>query len=381
MSEVSLRAAYGAYREFRASNTLADLCKSVVKGQAKYGYHVTHIYSFVDAQDEVQLFYCRDGNHEDLLTSPHVARHTLLWKEEAADAPPRIDYLRARPNYLLCAYAQFLHEEGVDDNALAALGLPTSRYPRSADDVDDDLPLVARLNARPWWQAKGVAICLVGALIPVAGVAFALTRPDPEPRPRTNTYATGLSAVEPRLDPAKATATAPATYHVRFESTRGVFVATITRAWAPLAADRFFNLVRAGFYDDATFFRVIPGFGVQFGLSGTPRTNAAWQEARIADDPARASNTRGRLSFVSAGPSTRTTQIFINTGNNLHLDSMGLAPFGEITSGMNVVERLFGEYGEAPKQERILTEGDAYLMAEFPRLDFIKRAEVVENAP
>jgi peptidyl-prolyl cis-trans isomerase A (cyclophilin A) len=180
------------------------------------------------------------------------------------------------------------------------------------------------------------------------------------------------------FDPSQATAKAPASYQVRFETTRGSFVVAVTRAWAPLGADRFYNLVQAGFFDDAGFFRVVPGFVVQFGLSADARANAAWDTARLADDPVKQANRRGRITFATAGPNTRTTQLFVNTGDNLRLDQMGFAPFGEVVSGMSVVDAIYAGYGETPDQGRITAEGNAYLKQQFPRLDFIRKATVAK---
>jgi peptidyl-prolyl cis-trans isomerase A (cyclophilin A) len=178
------------------------------------------------------------------------------------------------------------------------------------------------------------------------------------------------------LDPARATLTAPTSYDVQLETTCGAITIRVTRAWAPRGADRFFNLVRAGFYDDTGFFRVAPGFVVQFGLSGDPDVNAAWQDARISDDPVRESNRRGRITFATAGPNTRTTQVFINTADNPNLDLMGFAPFGEVVEGLDVVGEIYAGYGERPDQALIGANGNAYLKSEFPRLDFIRQAKV-----
>jgi peptidyl-prolyl cis-trans isomerase A (cyclophilin A) len=180
------------------------------------------------------------------------------------------------------------------------------------------------------------------------------------------------------LDPSKATAKAPASYRARFTTTRGVFVVAVTRAWAPLGADRFYNLVQAGFFDGARFFRVVPRFVVQFGLGGDPRANAAWESARIADDPVKQTNARGRITFATAGPGTRTTQLFINLADNPRLDQMGFSPFGEVSGeGMQVVSAIYPGYGELPDQGRITAEGNVYLEAQFPRLDYVKKAEIV----
>ena len=183
-------------------------------------------------------------------------------------------------------------------------------------------------------------------------------------------------------DPSALTEQAPATYKVRFDTSKGVFVIEVIRAWAPNGADRFYNLVKNGFYDDVRFFRVIPGFMVQFGINGDPAIAAPWRNARIPDDPVRQSNTRGMVTYAMAGPNTRTTQIFINFGNNAALDRQGFAPFGRVISGMNVVDALNGEYGEGapqgrgPNQGRVQMEGNAYLQKEFGRLDYIKKATI-----
>jgi peptidyl-prolyl cis-trans isomerase A (cyclophilin A) len=154
----------------------------------------------------------------------------------------------------------------------------------------------------------------------------------------------------------------------------------VHRAWAPLGADRFYNLVRSGFYDGTRFFRVLPGFMAQFGIHGDTAVTAAWRERRIADDPVRRTNLRGMVTFATAGPGTRTTQIFINYGSNDRLDGMGFAPFGEVVQGMDVVDQLYGAYGEGaprgrgPDQYRLNLEGERYLARQFPKLDKINKA-------
>lgn len=177
--------------------------------------------------------------------------------------------------------------------------------------------------------------------------------------------------------------TAPETFQVRFETTAGEFVVQAHREWAPRGVDRFYNLAREGFYDGVRFFRVIDGFMAQFGIAGDPQVASAWQGARIPDDPVVASNTRGRVSFAMAGPGSRTTQLFINYGDNSRLDGMGFAPIGEVISGMEVVDSLHSGYGEGaprgrgPDQGRIQREGNAYLEREFSDLDWIRSAEIV----
>lgn len=181
------------------------------------------------------------------------------------------------------------------------------------------------------------------------------------------------------MNPAANTETAPATYKVKFATTKGDFVVTVTRSLAPLGADRFYNLVRAGYYNDAKFFRVVPGFVVQFGLAGDPKVTMAWQNARIQDDPVKGSNKKGTITFATAGPNTRTTQVFINLANNTMLDSQGFAPFGEVTEGMDVVEKLFSGYGErlTNLQGQIAMQGNVFLNQNFPNLDAIKTATIM----
>lgn len=154
-----------------------------------------------------------------------------------------------------------------------------------------------------------------------------------------------------------------------------------TRALAPLGADRFYNLVKYGFYNGAGFFRVVPGFVVQFGLSGTPAINAAWENAKIQDDPVQSSNVRGSLCFATAGPGTRTTQLFINLVDNARLDGMGFAPFAKVVEGMDVVDKIYPDYGQQPDQGRITKEGAAYLTASFSLMDKITTAVIEGQAP
>jgi peptidyl-prolyl cis-trans isomerase A (cyclophilin A) len=170
---------------------------------------------------------------------------------------------------------------------------------------------------------------------------------------------------------------APATYRARFETSIGPFVIEVTRDWAPGGADRFYNLVRHGFFDGARFFRVIPGFMAQFGISGDPAIAARWRTAVIPDDPVKQHNTRGMLTFATAGMNTRTTQMFINFGDNSRLDEQGFAPLGHVVEGMDVVDRIYSGYGESPDQNMIQMRGNAYLAGQFPKLDTIAHATIV----
>jgi len=190
-------------------------------------------------------------------------------------------------------------------------------------------------------------------------------------------------AQSPNLaNPAALKEQAPATYKAKFETSKGIFVIQVTRAWAPLGADRFYNLVKNGFFDDVRFFRVISGFMVQFGINGNPAVSAKWREAEIHDDRVTQSNKRGMITFATAGPNTRTTQVFINFGDNSMLDGQGFAPFGKVVTGMNVVDALYAGYGEGaprgagPDQGRLQMEGNAYLAKSFPRMDYVKKATI-----
>jgi peptidyl-prolyl cis-trans isomerase A (cyclophilin A) len=177
---------------------------------------------------------------------------------------------------------------------------------------------------------------------------------------------------------------APAKYQVKFVTSKGDFVIEVQREWAPNGADRFYNLAKNGWFDDARFFRVIKGFMAQFGINGDPSLNSVWKDANIQDDPVKQSNTKGMVSFATRGPNTRTTQLFINFADNNRLDGMGFAPFGKVVSGMDVVDALNGEYGEGaprgrgPDQGRIQSEGNAYLKKDFDKLDYVKTARVLE---
>ena len=179
-------------------------------------------------------------------------------------------------------------------------------------------------------------------------------------------------------NPASLKEKAPDTYKASFDTSAGTFVVEVHRAWAPLGADRFYNLVKNGFYDNTRFFRVVPNFMVQFGLNGDPAVQSVWRNANLNDDPAKESNKKGYITFATAGPNTRTTQVFINFKDNGFLDSQGFAPFGQVASGMDAVEKISSQYGESPNQGRIQAEGNTYLTKEFPKLDYIKKATIAK---
>ena len=174
--------------------------------------------------------------------------------------------------------------------------------------------------------------------------------------------------------PSALTEQAPATYKAKFDTSKGAFVIEVHRDLAPKGADRFYNLVKNGFFDDTRFFRVVPDFMVQFGINGDPAIQKNWANANIQDDPKKQSNKKGYVTFATRGPNTRTTQVFINFKDNAFLDAQGFSPFGQVVTGMDVVEKITSQYGEKPNQGMIQSEGNAYLDKDFPKLDFVKKA-------
>ena len=171
---------------------------------------------------------------------------------------------------------------------------------------------------------------------------------------------------------------APNEYVVKFRTSAGEFTLAVTRGHAPLGADRFYNLVMNGFYDEQRFFRVVPGFVVQFGIHGDPEISATWREANIKDDPVKASNRRGTIAFAKSNqPHSRTSQVFINFNDNVHLDRMGFAAFGEVTDGMATIDGINSRHEQKPDQGQIQYRGNAYLQEAFPDLDYILSARVV----
>jgi peptidyl-prolyl cis-trans isomerase A (cyclophilin A) len=176
----------------------------------------------------------------------------------------------------------------------------------------------------------------------------------------------------------------PSQWRVRFDTNKGPIVVEVYRDWAPRGADRFYELVRASFFENARFFRVVKGFVVQWGLSQDPEKNQLWSQLQILDDPVKHSNERGTITFAKRGPNTRTTQIFINLKDNKQLDADGFAPFGKVVEGMDVVDKLYSMYGDGPPrgsgpdQNKIIGMGNEYLVRNFPQLDFIQTARIVD---
>ncbi len=180
-------------------------------------------------------------------------------------------------------------------------------------------------------------------------------------------------------EPAKTDGQAPDVYKVKFETSGGDFVVEVNREWAPVGADRFHELVTKGFFNECRFFRVVPGFMVQFGINGDPAVQKEWREARIKDDRVTQSNKKGYITFATSGPNSRTSQVFINFKDNRFLDGQVFAPFGKVVEGMEIVDKINSQYGEEPDQGMIQGSGNKYLAEEFPKLDYIKKATIVEE--
>ena len=242
------------------------------------------------------------------------------------------------------------------------------------------------LAAQPACTTKNDASPKAGET-PKAPAAASQAAKGPTPTgPNAGTTSPATPPAAELLNPAAATAKAPDTYAVTLKTTKGDLVVDVNRAWAPNGADRFFNLVKVGYYDDVAFFRVVGGFMAQTGINGSPQVNTVWREARIPDDPvdpAKASNKRGYVTFATSGPNSRTTQFFINLADNSRLDGMGFSPIGKLRDeSLTVLDALNNEYGEGaprgagPNQGRVQGEGNTYLKAEFPRLDYIQKATV-----
>jgi peptidyl-prolyl cis-trans isomerase A (cyclophilin A) len=173
------------------------------------------------------------------------------------------------------------------------------------------------------------------------------------------------------------TTTAPDSFRVAFETTRGKFVIKAVRAWAPNGTDRFYQLVQEHFYDENRFFRVVPGFVAQFGLNGDRKTNERWDALKLRDDSVRQSNARGTVVFTNSGPNSRSHQVFVNLADNSRLDKAGFSPFGRVVEGMAVVDSIYSGYEDTPEQQFIMTLGNSYLTRMFPKLDYIRTARLI----
>lgn len=228
---------------------------------------------------------------------------------------------------------------------------------------------------------SSIWICAVSALL-ISGLVSAAEGGKTEQK--TDSAKTPAAAVDLK-QPSKLTEKAPDIFKAKFETTKGPFTIEVTRSLSPNGADRFYNLVKAGYFTDVAFFRVVRGFMCQFGMSGDPAVTAAWSEATIPDDPVKASNTRGTITYAKSGaPNSRSTQLFINLVDNARLDGMGFSPFGKVVEGMDVVDKLNGEYGDMPEMggsgpdpAGIARQGNAYLKKNFPNLDYIKSAKIL----
>jgi len=243
------------------------------------------------------------------------------------------------------------------------------------------------MNTRSWTLLASIAVLAASGCDKKSDDSVPAAASSAAPAPAAAPAATApTAAANPALlSPQLATATAPNVFKVKFETTQGDMVLEIHRDWAPNGADRFYNLAKIGFFDGCEFFRVLDGFMAQVGINGDPAVAAKWREAVIPDDARNpgVSNTRGMVSFATAGPNTRTTQFFINFGNNGSLDGMGFTPIGKVIEGDAVLDKLYKDYGEGapqgggPDQSRVQMEGNAYLKSQFPKLDAIKTARVI----
>lgn len=255
------------------------------------------------------------------------------------------------------------------------------------------LPLCSLLAAcAPRFPSTGADVT-----VPTSSVGLPLAPPPPSATAASKpaaplVVASAAASAQPeavhhdpaQVDPSLATAHAPDVFRASFSTTRGTFVIEVHRDWAPNGADRFYNLVKLGFYDDTRFFRVIDGFMAQFGISGDPAITSRWRTANIQDDPVKQSNLRGFVTFAQTSqPDSRSTQIFVNYGDNARLDRSRFAPFGQVVEGMRVLDSLYSGYGEGrpagqgPDQMRVEENGNAYLDEEFPKLDRVLVARVL----
>jgi peptidyl-prolyl cis-trans isomerase A (cyclophilin A) len=224
---------------------------------------------------------------------------------------------------------------------------------------------------------SSILIYTISALFLTGLTSVAEDKTEPKTEEKKAPAAEKIAAVD-LTQPSKLAEKAPDTFKVKFDTTKGAVTIEVTRSMAPNGADRFYNLVKAGYFKDIAFFRVVPGFMAQFGINGDPKIAAAWAEANITDDAVKGSNTRGAITFAQTGmPNSRSTQLFINFGNNTFLDGQRFAPFGKVTEGMDVVDKINSEYRETPNQGMIQSDGNAYLKKNFPNLDYIKSATIL----
>ncbi|RLB63495.1 MAG: hypothetical protein DRI90_06745 [Deltaproteobacteria bacterium] len=285
----------------------------------------------------------------------------------------------------------------VADRRLSQARATYTKFARQV--VRDSLEVAQAREANDWTKARSIALRSVAAAVGLQETAEGIQRSC-----GVDETADSPSALLPQAkgpfaisshpdlrDPTRATRRAPSSFRVRFETTQGDVDLDCLRAWAPHGADRFFNLVTIGFYDDVAFFRTVSGFMTQFGIHGAPDVAKAWQDAHIPPDQVVESNLRGRLSFAQAGPPAmpghtsdqRTTQLFINVQDNGRLDPMGFAPVCEVARGMAVIDALHSGYGNRPSNDQttIQEQGNVYLRRTYPELDYIIRAQVIFASP
>jgi peptidyl-prolyl cis-trans isomerase A (cyclophilin A) len=216
----------------------------------------------------------------------------------------------------------------------------------------------------------------------VCGLTFAQTKATTAAKSTKSTTAAKKAPARSLLDPSTMKSRAPAVYKVKFVTTQGNVIIQVTRAWAPIGADRFYNLVRGGFYNGAAFFRVMPGFMAQFGINPNPKVSAVWANENIVDDPVKESNKRGYVTFAkTSAPNTRSTQVFINYKANDFLDPQGFAPFGEVVEGMEIADKFYSGYGGNPDQGALQQMGKAYIDKNMPKVDLIKIATIIPLTP
>ena len=239
-------------------------------------------------------------------------------------------------------------------------------------------------------SSSAILLFIASLLLTTSGCSESATKESPDEAiarlEKLRGEATWEKPVPPPADATKSPATDPSgfavakgTFTVKVEASTGDFTIEVNRAWAPIGAERFYQLVKSGYFNECRFFRVVPGFMVQFGMNGDPALQQEW-DRNINDDPVTQSNKRSFVTFATSGPDSRTTQLFINFGDNASLDGQGFAPFGKVIEGMEHVDAINAEYGESPQQGSIKSGGNAYLNQQFPKLDYIKTMSIVSEA-